>query len=642
MNRKSLALWISLTLLTLGANAQTVPVDVEVGYRFLGLSGSSDMYRTQINERNGFLIRALTIAGTNTPFTDHFRVDATDLGVGPAGALRVDFGKTNLYRFKLGYRQTNAFSALPGFANPFLAQGVIPGQHTYERDRRMLDGDLEILKWSAITPFIGFSWNRYSGPGTTTYHVGQDEFALLSSLSNRDQEIRGGFGFTYSRFSGQLTQGWRTFRDHETLTLAPGANAGNNIDPILGRPVSATTITRNDRADGHTPFTNLYVTGQVTSRVRVIGNYARFAANSNINEDEAASGSFISFGLSRFFNGLTGNVDGRAKNTTWRGGARAEITVTDKVDFLAGYQSEHRSLEGTALINELFLQTVNFGGLDPRDVQAILNAQNSFDRDEDVLSAAVSARALGPFSVRAGLSQSQHEVTVAPDLSEIVVPGPSQGGKFSRRVTTSDLSASYAKAGFLFGAAWRHDSANDPILRTDFLSRDRFRVRAGWTMPSNYFRAGIVAEESTPKNDRSGFAYDSKIRQYTADAEIAPTQMVRLHASASRYRADSTILYRRPETFTTDTSVHAENGKSYEGGVMLTFTPATVDAAYTRFDNSGTTPFTIDRYRARVTFKLFGKTGAAAEWDRDRYDEPAPSFGNFEANRYGLYLRWNL
>ncbi|MGZ8831548.1 MAG: hypothetical protein ACXW2Q_14350, partial [Thermoanaerobaculia bacterium] len=183
---------------------------------------------------------------------------------------------------------------------------------------------------------------------------------------------------------------------------------------------------------------------------------------------------------------------------------------------------------------------------------------------------------------------------------------------------------------------------NDPILRTDFLSRDRFRVRAGWTMPSNYFRAGIVAEESTPKNDRSGFAYDSKIRQYTADAEIAPTQMVRLHASASRYRADSTILYRRPETFTTDTSVHAENGKSYEGGVMVTFTPATVDAAYTRFDNSGTTPFTIDRYRARVTFKLFGKTGAAAEWDRDRYDEPAPSFGNFEANRYGLYLRWNL
>ncbi|HEX7421041.1 MAG TPA: hypothetical protein VF505_14220 [Thermoanaerobaculia bacterium] len=641
MNRKSLVLWISLTLLAVAAGAQTVPVDLEVGYRWLSLSGSSDMYRTQINERDGFLIRALTISGNDTPFTDHFRLDATDLGAGPAGALRLDFGKTSLYRFNLAYRQTNAFSALPGFANPFLGQGVVPGQHTYDRDRRMVDADLEILKWSAITPFIGFSSNRYSGPGTSTYHVGEDEFALLSSLTNRDQEIRGGAGFAYSRFTGQITQGWRTFRDHESLTLAPGANAGNNLDPVLGSPVNATTITRNDTADGHTPFTNAYVTGQFTNRVRVIGNYVRFAANANSNEDEAATGSFASFALSRFFGGLTDTVSGRAKNTTWRGGARAEIALTDKVDFLAGYQREHRELEGTALINDLFLQTVNFGGVDPKDVQTIINAKNSFNRDEDVLNAAFSARALGPFSVRAGFSESKQDVNVAPDLEEIVVPGPSQSGKFSRRVNSSDLSGSYSKKGFLLGAAWRHDSANDPIIRTDFLSRDRFRVRAGWTMPSNFFRAGVVAEESTPKNDRSDFQFDSKIRQYTADAEIAPTAIIRVRASASRYRADSSILYRHPENFTTATSVHAENGKSYEGGVILTFAPASVDAAYSRFDNSGTTPFTIDRYRARVTFKLFGKTGAAAEWDRDRYNEPAPSFGNFDANRYGIYLRWN-
>src|SRR4029078_7779006 len=105
--------------------------------------------------------------------------------------------------------------------------------------------------------------------------------ALLSSLTNRDQEIRGGFGFNYGRFTGQITQGWRTFKDHESLTLAPGANGGNNAGPILGQPVTATTITRNDSADGHTPFTNAYVTGQFTNRVRVVGNYVRFAATSN-------------------------------------------------------------------------------------------------------------------------------------------------------------------------------------------------------------------------------------------------------------------------------------------------------------------------------------------------------------------------
>jgi hypothetical protein len=639
MTSRSLALWACLTLLAVTAGAQ-MPVDVEIGYRFLSLSGNSDMYRTQINERNGLLIRALTLTGTDTPFTDHFRLDVTDLGVGPAGALRLDIGKTSVYRFTLGYRQTNAFSALPGFANPLLGQGVIPGQHTYDRDRRTIDADLELLRWSKITPFVGISWNHYAGPGTTTYHVGQDEFALASKLSNRDQEIRGGFGFEAAKFTGQLTQGWRTFSDHETLTLLPGANAGNNIDPVLGVPVNATTITRDDRADGHTPFTNAYVTGQFTNRVRVIGNFVRFAASSNSDENENAAGSFASFTLNRFFNSLTDEVSGRAKNTTWRGGARAEVIVTDKVDFLAGFQREHRSLEGSALINDLYMQTVNFGGVDPRDIQVIINAHDSFNRDEDVLDAALSARALGPFSVRAGFSTSRQSVDVAPDLAAIVVPGSSQGGTFRRRVNSTDLSGAYAKAGFTLGAAWRHDSANDPIMRTDFLKRDRVRVRAGWTGPKNLIRAGIVAEESTPKNDRPDFAYDSKIRQYTADAEMSPTKIIRVHASASRYRADSTIVYRRPENFTLDTSLHQETGKSIEGGLGLVFAPASVDASFTRFDNRGTTPFKIDRFRGRAMFKVIGQTGAVVEWDHDRYNEPTPSYGDFAANRYGIYLHW--
>src|SRR5579884_738196 len=132
--------------------AQTPPFDVEAGFRFLDLKGNSDMYRTQINERSGFLIRSFTMAGNEGTFADFYRIDASDLGVGPAGSLRVDFGKASLYRFTLAYRQSNAFSAIPTFAL---------GQHTYDRDRRMIDGDFELDKWSKITPFIGFSWNKY-------------------------------------------------------------------------------------------------------------------------------------------------------------------------------------------------------------------------------------------------------------------------------------------------------------------------------------------------------------------------------------------------------------------------------------------------------------------------------------------------
>src|SRR5581483_774299 len=97
-----------------------------------------------------------------------------------------------------------------------------------------------------ITPFVGLSWNKVSGPGTTTYHFGQDEFLLNRSLSNREQEVRAGFAFNAGNFSGSLTQGWRNFKEHETLTLAPGAGNGNNPGPILGTPITATSITRSD------------------------------------------------------------------------------------------------------------------------------------------------------------------------------------------------------------------------------------------------------------------------------------------------------------------------------------------------------------------------------------------------------------
>jgi hypothetical protein len=596
--------------------AQTVPVDVEVGVRFLNVTGSSDMYRTQINERSGFLIRSLTIAGNDTPFTDFFRVDASDLGVGPAGSLRVDFGKSSLYRFTLAYRQTNAFSALPAFAL---------GQHTYDRDRRMVDADLELQKWSTITPFIGFSWNKYSGPGTSTYTIGQDEFELDSNLKNRDAEVRGGFGFNYAIFSGQLTQGWRTFRDHETLTLTPGANAGNNTGPILGTQITASGIIRDDHASGHTPFTNAYVTAQATSRIKLIGSYVRFAAKSASNEAESDAGSFVSFAINRFFNGFTDQINGTSRNTTWRGGARAEIALTDKIDLFANAQREHRSLEGAALINDLFLQTVNFGGLDPRDVQTIINAHNALERDEDVFSVAASARALGPFAVRAGVSQSNQDVNVTPDLSEIVVPGPSQGGTFSRRVTSFDATGTYSKSGFSGEAWWRHDHANDQIMRTDYLNRDRYRLRAGWKS------LRLTAEETT------GIV---KVRQLTADGDFAPSEQLRFHGALSRFRTDSSILFRHPETFAIDTSVNHESGNSVEAGVLLAFEPMSLDFSALQFNNDGTNPFKLTRYRLRASSKVVHNFGLTVELDRDRYSEPSPHLGNFTGDRAGVYVHW--
>jgi hypothetical protein len=613
-----------LLLIAATAGAQTtVPVDVEIGYRwFQEFTGSRSMYRTQIDEQSGLLLRALTYA------TPDLRIDASNLGSGPAGSVRVDYRNANRFRLRVAYRTADVFSAEPSIA-----------QHTFDRSRDMLDVDLELRPDSKIVPFIGYSINRYRGPGTTTETLGQDEFLLLSNAHDIDRELRGGVSFAGGPVYGVVTQGWRRFNDRETITLAPGANAGNNSNLVLGRDISASGITRFDSFGGSTPFTNAYVTWQAAKRLRLIGNYVRLSADGDGDEHELASGSFASFQISRFFNGLDETSTSRAKNTTSRGGLRGEVALAPGVDLFAGYQSESRDLSGSTLINTLYQQTITFGGADPRDVATVLDANSSMKRDENVGSLGVSVRNLGPFAVRAEVRTDDVTADVNPDLSEIVVPG-SQGGRFKRSIDTFDTSGTFTRGKLTLGAAWRHDDADNPIFRTDFLTRDRYRARAQWTSVKDYVRGAITAEQTDQDNDHPDTAFTARLRQLTADVEIAPVEKFNLRGSYSRYVANSDILFRHPENFSIDTSTHEERGRALEAGFALFFTPTTFEASTTRYDNKGTSPFKIDRYRARLTYDLKAHAGVAAEFQKDEYRDALFPVASFNANRYGIFLRW--
>ncbi len=642
--RQLFALWLSLPLLivTAAAQAQTVPYEMELGYRRVKIEGNEQMYRSQINERSGFLLRAFTLTTSDfegkTSLFDRFRVDASDLGAGPAGALRIEANKADVYRFTLGYRHAEVYSALPGFANPLLSGGVIPGQHTWNRTRNMIDIDLELMPGRAITPFIGYSSNNMTGPGTTTYHQGGEEFLISQSLNDRDREVRVGTGFTFGKLVyGSVTQGLRKMKSREDFALI-GPGTGNSTAPILGRDPSATTITRNDANDVRTPFTNFYATAQVDERTRVTGNYARFSADSNGNENEGLTGSFVSFGISRFFNGLTETAAQSAKNKTWRGGGRVEMNVLAGLDAFVSYQQDHRELSGTALVNTLYSGTTNFTGLDPRDVRTVLNAESGMTRKDDVTSVGVVAHPTGPFSIRAEYRHTRQDAEVAPDLSEIVVPG-NQGGEYKRNIATIDINGSMTKAGFTLGASVRRDTADEVIVRTDYQNRDRVRVRASYAAP-RWVKLGVVAENLKQSNPQAGIQMDGKVRQYSGDIEVAPVKTLAVRGSVSQFKADNSMLYRRPENFNTDLSVYAEKGKAREGGVLLNIAPFSLDAAVSKFTNRGDNPFDVNRARVRLGLDIpKTKAGVVFEYAKDKYHEQNALFGDFDAKRYGIFLR---
>jgi hypothetical protein len=254
----------------------------------------------------------------------------------------------------------------------------------------------------------------------------------------------------------------------------------------------------------------------------------------------------------------------------------------------------------------------------------------------------VSARAVGPFALRAGWSQTRSDVTVTPDLSEIVVPG-NQGGAFGRRVDTYSAGATYCVKGFTLGGDYQGERANAPIVRTDFIDRDRYRLRLAWT-EGDFLHVSVNGAQTDSSNNRPGIGYDGRMREYGGDLELTPVKPLRLRFSAGKYQAHSTIPIRFPQDFTTGVSEQRESGLSLEGGIGLVFGGLTLDGSYARFQNSGSSPFTIDRARFSGEVPVTVTLAFVAEWMRDKYNDVAQNSGNlgkFDANRYGFYVRWH-
>jgi hypothetical protein len=574
---------------------------------------------------------------------DFLRVDAADLGIGPAGRFRLEAGKSGIYRLRVDYRRMEFFSALPAFANPLLDSGIIPGQHTYDRDRHLLDAEVEILPNGAITPIVGYTLNRYDGPARTTFSVGVDEFRLASDLEDTEQEARVGFGFRAGEFTGRIVQGWRQFKETERLTLAPGEGQGNNIPPILGTPESLTDFDRVSRVKTNVPVTTAYVTGRFAGRVKIAAGYVRANGETQGSETEDLTGNLVSFQISRFFRGLSEPISSRARNEQWRGHGRIEVEVADGMDVTVGYTQRHRELDGFALISSLFLDTLTFSGQDPRDLERIIEANTALERTEKIFDAAFDVRSLGPVALRVGYEQTDQDVRVTPDPVEIVVPG-GQGGDFDRRIRTWNASANLTKSGFTIGGDYRHDEADDAIVRVDFIERDRYRARVGWSL-ADRIHISANGEQVDVSNDDPGIGFDGRIRQYGGDLEVVPVKPLTLRFSASRFDATSTIPIRQPQDFSVITSRHREDGTWLEGGAALAFSRFRIEGALGQLENEGSFPFTIDRARARAEFDWNAKLTSVVDWNNDEYSESAQEIGNlgaFEANRYGIFLRVRL
>jgi hypothetical protein len=625
------------------ADAQSTHVDIEVGYQSVDVDGDENLYRTQINQRSGFVLRGLSLhhvdSSGDATIADSFRIDASGFGGNPAGRFRLWAGLGTAYRLRLFYSRFENFSALPAYANPEIGSGVTPGQHTWDRDRQTLDLEIELFTDRPVRPLIGYRRNVIDGPRQTTYHVGQNEYRLSSDLEETEQELYAGITFNAGTVFGTVIQGWRHYRATDRLDLAADESGGNIGVPILGVDQYLDGFARSMTTEAETPVTTANIQGRISDELGFTWTYVRANIDGEASSSELLSGSLVSYRISRFFQGLDQTVESRTENPYWRAEGRVDIHFTDTVRLDVGYEASHRSLEGWALISSLYLETLNFGGLDPRDLEQLVEVDNGFDREDELITARLNVTDLGPLVLWAEVGRRQTDLDVTQDAAQIVTPG-GQEGTFDRETSllAAGLTAIFNTSRISVDVA--EESADSVIVRTDFDDRVRLRGRADVSF-TRWFRALLTAEYIETDNGKTGVGYSASTEHYAVDLNFDPTDDLSFRLAWDSFKTDTRMPILTPHTLAPARSEFAEDGTLLEAGLIWRISRVNLDLGYSRFDNTGSFEFDMNRAFARVGVDLTDQWAVAAEFENNDYTEEVLELARYDATRYGVYLRWH-
>ena len=383
-------------------------------------------------------------------------------------------------------------------------------------------------------------------------------------------------------------------------------------------------------------MTTAHIAGQLSDRVLVRATYARADYESETQFNELLSGSLVSFQLSRFFTGLERSVQSRTSNPSWRGDVEMDIQVTDSLVLQGSYERHHRELDGWATIASLYLDTLNFSGAEPRDISELLEIDNAIDRDEDALRLRASLQPLGILNLWVEGAWLDQELDVAADAAQIIVPG-GQEGLFERSITQVNAGVGVVISDVkVLLDVWTED-ADEVVVRTDFTGRSRLRLRVDAPFGERV-EALATAERITSKGSALGLSSD--VDHLAFDLTVRPVEGLSLRAAWDSYQTDSSIVIREPQDYSLTPTMHSENGTMLEAAVQWRIDQFEFGAGYSDFENTGTFPFEMKRSHLRLGYGVTEQIGVAVELETAEYSEDRLIFADYNADRYGVFVRW--
>jgi hypothetical protein len=351
-----------------GDSNYTIVSSVEVGYRGLRVVGDLNKYQSDLNYKTGpRLFDSSFFAKTSDggPF-DSFLVTSTGWGGDPNGNVRISVEKSDLYRFNGNYRRFKFFRNLNSIANPnYSTQPTNPitGEHSFDNRTQVGDFDLTILPKNEKIRFnVGFSPARNSGPAYTTWHMGGDDFMLLSNVKSSSNDYRVGADWKLGPFDFSFLQGFRRFKDDSSIDNSD-LNLGAN--PSIASNFLLNSIQRTQPIRGDVNYTRFSGHTLVAKKLDITGRIIYSNATTDYTWTETATGRNFTY-IRNQAPTPPNTLDlgqwtfvGDTKRPNTLADLGATLFATDKLRISNTFRVETFQINGGALYNGRFDMTKN-------------------------------------------------------------------------------------------------------------------------------------------------------------------------------------------------------------------------------------------------------------------------------------------
>jgi hypothetical protein len=386
----------------------TIISSLEFGYRGLRVDGDLNKYQSDLNYKAGprlfdssFLLKS---TGEKGGVFNSLLATSTGWGADPQGNLRVSVEQPKWYRFDATYRRFKYFRFLNDFANPnwvfspasfSVPPKLTTGEHGYNTRVKLGDFDLTLLPKNRWIRFnVGYSPERYSGPAFTNYHVGGNEFMLLSELRSRANDFRVGADGKLGPLNFSFLQGFRRFRDDSVIDL--GVTPGINLNPAVA---SLTSFDRNEPARGSVNYSRFSLQTLVAKRLDITGRIIYSKAKQNFVSLESFTGRNWNPRITGFPQsppGATPNIlnlgqyslSGDTERPNWLGDIGLTWLATDKLRLSNTFRVETFDINGAALFADFFsltrgtrTDTIGFSNRDVNTRTEYRKIQNTIEGD---------------------------------------------------------------------------------------------------------------------------------------------------------------------------------------------------------------------------------------------------------------------